>query len=176
MPEYVLTRNKRSRSIRISVSVGGAIRVSAPPRAPLTLIEQTITKNVDWIHRQQKKISSKHIIHINTADIPSLKQHTKELLDTKLPHFAKLYGVVYKQVAIRDQKSRWGSCSARGNLNFNYKLALLPPQLADYIIIHELCHLREMNHSAKFWKLVVEACPRYKEYRKELRNMIVKVV
>jgi len=83
------------------------------------------------------------------------------------------YGFAYKRVFIKNQKSCWGSCSERGNLNFNYKLAFLPPHIADYVIIHELCHLAELNHSPRFWSLVAQTCPEYKQRRKELRTIRV---
>lgn len=77
----------------------------------------------------------------------------------------------YNRIAIRDQKSRWGSCSAKGNLNFNYRIMFLPEHLADYIIVHELCHLKEFNHSASFWKLVQERMPEYRTYRDQLQKI-----
>lgn len=83
------------------------------------------------------------------------------------------YDFSYRRISIRNQKSRWGSCSKRGNLNFNYRIALLPPHLADYIIVHELMHLQELNHSPKFWNLVAHVIPNHRECRKELREMRV---
>ena len=77
----------------------------------------------------------------------------------------------YKRVAIRDQKSRWGSCSSRGNLNFNYRLILLTDQMCDYVIVHELCHLLEMNHSDRFWSLVALAVPDYQSVKAQMRKI-----
>ncbi len=84
------------------------------------------------------------------------------------------YGFEYKKVAIRDQKRRWGSCSKSGNLNFNYRILFLPPHLADYIIVHELCHLKEFNHGKNFWTLVGQAVPVYESHKQELRRTVVK--
>jgi predicted metal-dependent hydrolase len=95
----------------------------------------------------------------------------RKLVKEKLEVFEKLYGLKYGRVAIRNTKSRWGSCSTKGNLNFNYKIVFLPPALADYLIIHELCHLKEFNHSVRFWNLVQLAAPDYKKLRKELKGM-----
>ncbi len=81
------------------------------------------------------------------------------------------YGFVYNRVAIKDARSRWGSCSQKKNLNFNYRLVFLPPHLVDYIIVHELCHLKEFNHGPNFWVLVAETMPTYKEYIQELKNI-----
>ena len=81
-----------------------------------------------------------------------------------------MYGVKCGRVAMRNQKTRWGSCSKEGNLNFNYKIAFLPPELADYLIVHELCHLKEMNHLPRFWALVEQTIPNHKALRKEMRR------
>jgi predicted metal-dependent hydrolase len=81
------------------------------------------------------------------------------------------YNFAYNKVAIRDQKSRWGSCSTKKNLNFNYRIQFLPVHLIDYIVVHELCHLEEFNHGENFWKLVEKAIPRYRECQVELRKV-----
>ncbi|QQR50316.1 M48 family metallopeptidase [Candidatus Nomurabacteria bacterium] len=80
------------------------------------------------------------------------------------------YGYKVGRVSIRNTKSRWGSCSKQGNLNFNYKILFLPPHIADYIIVHELCHIKEFNHSANFWNLVAELVPNHSAIRKELKQ------
>lgn len=92
------------------------------------------------------------------------------LVKERLEYFNQFYNYKYGRVAIRNQKTRWGSCSKKGNLNFNYKIVLLTPKQADYIIVHELCHLKEFNHSQRFWDLVAKAVPDYKEVRHSLRN------
>lgn len=92
------------------------------------------------------------------------------LAKERLEYFNQFYNYKYGRVVIRNQKTRWGSCSRKGNLNFNYKIALLPSKSADYIIIHELCHLGEFNHSQRFWDLVAETFPDYKEVRHSLRT------
>jgi len=80
----------------------------------------------------------------------------RTLVHSRLEHFNKFYNFSYKRVFIKSQSTRWGSCSSKGNLNFNYRIALLPSHLADYIIVHELCHLKEFNHGKSFWDLVAE--------------------
>ncbi len=99
------------------------------------------------------------------------KERARELVARKIPELNALpgYGFAVGRVAIRNQKSRWGSCSARGNLNFNYRVAFLPERLVDYVVVHELCHLRELNHSAAFWALVAQAVPDWRVKRRELR-------
>lgn len=94
----------------------------------------------------------------------------REIIIESLNFFAKLYGVEYRKVAIRNQKTRWGSCSKSKNLNFNYRVAFLPNNQRNYVIVHEICHLIEFNHSKKFWAEVERAIPNYKEMRKKVRS------
>lgn len=101
----------------------------------------------------------------------ALREEARALVHARLAHFAPMYGVELRKVFIKNHKSRWGSCSTKGNLNFNYKIVLLPPDVADYIIVHELCHLREFNHSARFWTLVAEVVPNHLVVRRRLREL-----
>jgi len=97
------------------------------------------------------------------------KEEARHLILSRLSHFNQFYNFTYNRVAVRNQKSRWGSCSSKKNINFNYRLVLIPPYLADYVIVHELCHLGQMNHSQKFWDLVGQAIPDYQKRRRELK-------
>lgn len=99
------------------------------------------------------------------------KEAARDFVDLKLKTLNMYYGFSYGRVAIRDQQSRWGSCSKKGNLNFNYRLLYLPEPLADLVIVHELCHLKEFNHSADFWKLVAETIPDFEIRRKALSRV-----
>ena len=98
------------------------------------------------------------------------RESARVLVSQRVAHFSAIYQVSVGRISIRNQKTRWGSCSKKGNLNFNYKIALIPERLANYIIVHELCHLKEFNHSSRFWNLVAETFPDYLELREELRN------
>jgi predicted metal-dependent hydrolase len=93
------------------------------------------------------------------------------LVENRIAYFNKIYNAPINKITIRNQKSRWGSCSTKGNLNFNYKIIYLPPELADYIIVHELCHLKEFNHSKKFWDLVAHTIPHHLELRHNLKKI-----
>ena len=94
----------------------------------------------------------------------------RALVAERLLHFNHHYGYIYGKVFIRNTRTRWGSCSSRGNLGFNYRIAKLPPALQSYIVVHELCHLKEFNHSPAFWRLVEETIPSWKARRSELRK------
>lgn len=109
-----------------------------------------------------------------TAHYLKHKEVARSLIHSRLVVFNTHYNFPYKRVAIKNQRSCWGSCSEKGNLNFNYKLAFLPSHVADYIIIHELCHLVELNHSPRFWSLVAQKCPEYKNYRKDLKKITMR--
>ncbi len=101
------------------------------------------------------------------------KESARELVKSRLEFFNQHYNLEYKRISIKNQKGRWGSCSSKGNLNFNYKIVLLPLHLADYIIVHELCHLKEFNHGEGFWKLVEEKIPNYNQLKEELKRIRV---
>lgn len=100
------------------------------------------------------------------------KVMTRKYIDEKLPKFAALIGVTYNRVTVKNQKTRLGSCSSKNNLNFNLRLAMMPDEVADYILIHELCHLKELNHSKAFWTLVGTFCPDYAQHRAWLKHHV----
>ena len=125
-----------------------------------------IRKRIRRVRRTGKLSRENYLAH---------KESARNLALGSIEYFKKIYaahGYNFKvgRVSIRNQRTRWGSCSKVGNLNFNYRIALLPPKLSDYIIVHELCHLGEFNHSRKFWDLVALACPDYVEIRAELKG------
>jgi predicted metal-dependent hydrolase len=99
------------------------------------------------------------------------KEFARELITARVAHWSSVYGFSCGRIAIKNQKRCWGSCSAKGNLNFNYKVIFLPESLMDYLIVHELCHLGELNHSKRFWDLVAQTIPDYKEKRAHLRRV-----
>ncbi len=127
-----------------------------------------ITRKV--VVRKKRVVRKKKKTLASTKEYLAKKRAARVLVLDLLEKVNKIYNFEYGQVAIRNQKTRWGSCSSQGNLNFNYKIVDLPLRLAEYIVVHELCHLKEMNHAASFWNLVAIAMPDYKEARKELKN------
>ena len=113
--------------------------------------------------RRVRKVTAK-----SRAEFKVLSPAARTLVHERLAYFNKYYGYKYGKVFIRNTRTRWGTCSSRGNLGFNYRIAKLPPELQDYIVVHELCHLAELNHSAAFWALVAQTLPDWKQLRKQL--------
>jgi predicted metal-dependent hydrolase len=136
------------------------------------LPERFIEKNRKWIFKNTEKLSKIKKKNISQKDWKKNKEKYLKIAQKKVEEFNKFYNFSYKNISIRDQKSRWGSCSEKGNLNFNYRVFLLPEKEMDYIIIHEICHLKEMNHSWRFWNLVVQKSPNYKCLRKNLKKYV----
>lgn len=170
---YTMRKSSRARYMRLAVYPGGALVVVAPSRVPLAHIERFIVKKADWILRTTLRMSKfkKPILgRGGRKEYLAYKDTAFALAHSRLEHFNQTYGFAIGAISIRNQKTRWGSCSKRGNLNFNYKIALLPAHLCDYIIVHELCHLGEFNHKEKFWALMEQSLPNYTQLRAELKT------
>ena len=118
---------------------------------------------------RRKRIKKRGRRRVNKKYIEN-KDKALSIVKDRIEYFNTFYNFKWNRIVIRNQKTRWGSCSRKGNLNFNYKIAFLPPKSADYIIVHELCHLGEFNHSQKFWNLVAQTIPDYLAIRKDLRK------
>jgi len=104
------------------------------------------------------------------------REQARKFIEEKINYFNKFYGFKINRVAIKNTSTRWGSCSSKGNLNFNFKIIYLRSELADYLIVHELCHLGQLNHSKKYWELVKRAIPGFIELNRELRRTNVKYI
>lgn len=170
--EYTLNVSRRTRRIRVSAYPGGEIKVSVPYGLSISTLELFLQRKASWIvakHDYLKQFPV-HVKGGNAAEYKANKAAALELAKSRLTHFNQFYGLTYNNVTIKNHKSLWGSCSKRGNLNFNYKIALLKPEACDYIIVHELCHLKEFNHSSRFWDLVRQTIPDYKQIRAQLKK------
>jgi len=176
---YTLRLSTRAKRIRFTVAPGGGFSVTAPKTVPLSLIEQMLRKRAEWILEQIERLST------FAATKPRLSAEERKALykthraaalalaECRAQYLNQHYRFSYQKISIRDQKTRWGSCSKKGNLSFSYKIALLPEHLADYIIVHELCHLGSFDHSKNFWELVAKTVPNHKILRKELRHHVL---
>ncbi len=118
----------------------------------------------------------KYIMKIQRRFTVKRREQARRFIENKIKHFNVFYNFKVNHIAIKNQTSRWGSCSSKGNLNFNYRIIYLRPALADYLIVHELCHLGELNHSKRFWALVAKKIPDYIEINKELRRTPVNLI
>ncbi len=157
-------------SIRITRT--GEVLVTKPKRVSTVLAEAFLVEKTDWIVEKlaYMKTLPQPTPKMSRAEIRVLAIRAKELVEKRVKHFNQFYNFSYKNIFIKNQKTRWGSCSSQKNLNFNCKIALLEPELADYIVVHELCHLSEMNHGPKFWNLVAQTIPEYKKHHITLRK------
>ncbi len=168
---YELIRSDR-RTCQIQIKRDGQIVVRAPRIMPEFEICRFVEEKSDWIERTLRKIESanRELCDLPEIDIDELANMACEYIPERVEYFAPIVGVEYNNITIRNQKTRWGSCSGKGNLNFNCLLMLTPREIADYVVVHELCHLIEMNHSDSFWKEVERVLPDYKKSRAWLKN------
>lgn len=174
---YTLVRSSR-KSCAISINPEGQITVRVPLRISQKEIEHLLVEKRIWIitkyletekHRQNRPVSNLTEVQRIALEKRYIAA-AKEYFPKRTAYFVQFTGGSYNRISIRDQKTRWGSCSARGTLSFNWRLMLAPPTIADYVIVHELCHLTYMNHSADFWRKVESVYPDYRTARKWLKD------
>lgn len=163
---YIVRNHPWAKRVRLGVSEQGRVVVTKPKRVPHWFVERVLHSNAQWVLEQLQHASPA----ISDQQYQRYHRHARRFVQERLAYFNIQYGFVYGRVAIRRQRTRWGSCSKKGNLNFNYRIVFLPAEVADYVIVHELCHLKEMNHSSRFWKLVEQAIPNYRQLRRVLKT------
>ena len=175
--EYNVIRSKR-KTLSLQIK-DGAVIVRAPMYASGRTIEKFVDANAGWIEKtlaKSRKIAENRKAEIEKngllteKDIYDLAQKAVEVIPGRVNYYAPIIGVKVGRITIRRQKSKWGSASAKGNLNFNCLLMLAPPEVLDSVVVHELCHLIEMNHSERFYKLVLSVMPDYYERQKWLKD------
>lgn len=171
-----IIRSKR-RTVGISIKPGGKIIIRAPRLLPKTAILSFAYEKADWILSSYEKQKDRTVPSKDepkdAATLALEKRYrdaAKEYIPKRVEYYNEFTGGTYHKITIRDQKTRWGSCSSNGTLSFNYRLMLAPPRVLDYVVVHELCHLTHMNHSTDFWNMVASILPDYKEYRKWLKD------
>ena len=181
---YALRRSSRARRLRLTVFPDSTVVVTAPNRSPEGAAERFIRQKAAWLTRKLAHFArfADHLFvsqpirrkRMAKAEYATARAAARALVEARIAHFNQTYGFSFKKIYIRNQKTRWGSCSSKGNLSFNYRIASLPAATADYIVVHELCHLAEFNHSPRFWALVERAVPDYKAIRRSLKRMLVR--
>ncbi len=160
------------RSTAIQIDENGEIIVRTPYHVSRARVEKILEEKKEWILKNQKKAKEAQSRKIEITEEVRREGIEKALtvFPERVEHYARLMGVSYGRITIREQKTRWGSCSGKGNLNFNWKLVLVPAEILDYVVVHELAHRKEMNHSRDFWRIVERMMPDYQERRKRLRG------
>lgn len=174
--EYQLVRSAR-KTVAIQIDRQGEVVVRAPRRCPKSYIDGFVTEKQAWIERKREEIRRQEAERGNAFLLPGTPEEealyraqAAEVFARKAAYYAARMGVTFQKITVRDQKTRWGSCSSKGNLNFNWRLVLAPVPVLDYVVIHELAHRREMNHSSRFWDIVGEMMPDYQIQRRWLRD------
>ena len=165
----------RRKTIALHITREGIVQVRAPMRTPNSFVQLFVQKHRSWIEKQltaretQLRVAESCGM-LSAEELEDLKKRAKRVIPARVAWYAPRVGVDYGRISIRTQKSRWGSCSSRGNLNFNCLLMLAPAEVLDYVVVHELCHRLEMNHSPRFWAEVERNCPDWKASRRWLHD------
>jgi predicted metal-dependent hydrolase len=170
---YTFRKSRRVRRVRLAVYCDGSIVLTAPHSLGENAAERFISEKAGWLISKLHFFSQlpKNLVsHYTKKDYLKYKEQAFALIESKVRALNEVYGYSYRKINIRNQKTRWGSCSRKGNLNFNYKILFLPEKMQDYIIVHEICHLKEFNHSKNFWALVAQRIPDHATVRRELKR------
>lgn len=169
--EIMIEKSKR-KSLAITVTEEGKLSVKAPLRMSDREIEKFLNQKRFWIYKQVKRMQEeqKNRVIRSEQEVKQLKEQARKVLTEKTDYYKQFLKVEYKRIRIGDQKTRWGSCSSSGTISYNWRLILMPEAILDYVVVHELCHMIEMNHSARFWARVAEILPDYQMRRKWLKE------
>jgi len=180
--EYQVKKSIRARRLRVAVYCDARVIVTAPVFLGEYKVERFLKEKANWVLSKIDyflRIGKVMRIGGGRREYKKHREQAREFVFKKIESINKIYNFSiygdfsFKKISIKNQKTRWGSCSKNKNLNFNYKIIFLPERLAEYIIAHELCHLQEFNHSRNFWNLLSAAVPDCHQCRKDLRKGII---
>ena len=164
----IIRSNRKSMAIEIR---GGQVLVRCPRQMSDAQVRRFVESKSEWIEKQLREVASQpQLPPFTVAQIRELADRALAVIPARVAYFAPLVGVDYHRITIRNQRSRWGSCSSDGNLNLNCLLMLVPPEVLDYVVVHELCHRKQMNHSPDFWREVEKVMPHYRQCRDWLKK------
>lgn len=167
---YQIIRSSR-RTIAIQIKEDGQVLVRCPKGLRAEEARKFVESKSGWITKHLSLQAARpKLPSFSREQLRSLAQQAGEVIPERVAYFAPKVGVTYGEITIRSQRSRWGSCSGKGNLSFNCLLMLAPPQVLDYVVVHELCHRKEMNHSQRFWTEVAKILPDYPARKKWLKD------
>ena len=172
---YRVRKSVRAKRLSLAVHCTGEVVLTLPVYTTKHAIEKFIHEKTNWILKQlvyYRQFDDVRLAPLGKIDYEKHKEAARALVRERIEYFSNNYPFSYNTISIRNQKTCWGSCSSKKNLNFNYKLIFLSPELRDYVIVHELCHLQELNHSKKFWNLVSQTIPNYKDLRTQLKKIL----
>jgi predicted metal-dependent hydrolase len=161
-------RHRRARRYLLRVEPDGRVRITIPRGGSRREADAFAARHVEWIARQRARLPA--VQPLPAEDRRALIRQAREALPRRLQQLASLHGLEVARVSIRNQRSRWGSCGRDGHICLNWRLVRMPDAVRDYVIVHELMHLRRMDHSPEYWKLVAQACPGYQAARGWLRT------
>jgi len=171
---YKIRQSQRAKRMRLAVYCDGAVVVTQPKNVSINTLEYYIKQKADWLIGKLEFFANLKTTMppASHQDYLSKKDQVLNLVSVKIEKLNIIYGFKFHKINIKNQKTRWGSCSRKCNLNFNYRIIYLPDKVAEYIIAHELCHLREFNHSQKFWNLVSRSMPNYLDLKRSLKMKV----
>lgn len=168
--DYTIIRSKR-RTMCIQIKRDGTTVVRAPLWASEKAINEFVLKHTDWIEKKQELVKNAHIPEdFDQNEVKALKERLLEIIEPLIKYYSTKMDVYPSRISINSAKTRFGSCSSKKSLNFSYRLALYPYEAIEYVCVHELAHLKEMNHSKRFWAIVEEQLPDYKSRKALLRR------
>jgi len=168
--EVVVRRSRRARRWTLRAPWGEPATLTVPARLPEREVGRILEEHRGWLARERAKQVPRLGLDPRAVSEAEARRATRELVAMIAEEEAEALGVAYERIQVRDQRTRWGSCSTRGTLSFNWRLVLAPLDVLDYVVVHELCHLREPNHSRRFWSLVESRRPAWREQRAWLRD------
>ena len=170
-----IVRSPRRRTSQIQIEGSGTVVVRVPAFMSDTQIQDLLARNRDWIESKLAALEARQDTRIGITDEMRRQgiQKARGIFPRRVEYFARRMGCLDRvgRITIREQRTRWGSCSSKGNLNFNWKLVLMPEEILDYVVVHELAHLYEMNHSPRFWSIVEGVLPDYRQRRQKLNEL-----
>jgi predicted metal-dependent hydrolase len=165
--QFYFVRHRRARRYVLRVDGDGRVRVTIPRGGSRREAAEFGLRHLEWIANQRARLEPSRV---NAVDRVAMRDRASVELRERLLQLAADHGLAVSRISIRDQRSRWGSCGHDGHICLNWRLVLMPPEIRDYVMIHELMHLRRMDHSGGYWELVAAACPDYQRARAWLRQ------
>jgi predicted metal-dependent hydrolase len=165
--QFYFVRHRRARRYLLRVEPDGRIRVTIPRGGSKREAAAFADRHRDWIARQHARLPA--LLSLAVEERRALVRRAKQELPSRLMQLAAAHGLAVSRVSIRNQRSRWGSCGRDGHICLNWRLVRMPEWVRDYVMVHELMHLRRLDHSAAYWKLVASAAPDYEAARRWLR-------